>query len=577
MDFMKIQKNPNGLYGLWADKRSYLKRCLLAAAPVSALCYMILFFGPLEIVAFGKDSFLYHYTDTAGAMALVMAGAILLMTAGLALLRGKIFNYALSAVFAFLLGSYIQSMFMNGNLGQLTGDAVEWFQHPGTMAWQLAVWGGILAAVLLLMYLSRKYWKKTVVLVSSALLIIQMVPAVLIFTGVYADTRLTGMNEFGLYDGEMYSLSKNKNVFVIILDRLDYDYIESVKKQDPEFFAPLEGFVSYTNAMSAYARTRPALNHILTGTDLIPYDMEPSQFYRESWETAEPNLLEALDSAGYIEECYTEAGDLFEDPEFAERYIRNLQKKSGKINYQKLIPRLMRLSFYRYCPMALKPFFWQDGAYYNQVFDAQLSSVYQMNDAYYTRLFQRASADREENCFKFYHFMGSHAPYNVDAQGNHSDTPTTVEAQTIGVFRNLNGAFARMKELGIYEDAAIIITGDHGASVSDLKPLQKPTRIGLLYKPSGSAGKPLSYSAAPVTVANIPATVLKNAGLSYGQFPPALDEVPEDQPLTRFYYKALLDSETYAENGYMTYEVTGDASKMENWKEIGFTSGHSYN
>lgn len=65
----------------------------------------------------------------------------------------------------------------------------------------------------------------------------------------------------------METYSPEKNTIIFLLDRLDYDYMEQVLETDPDFFAPLDGFTSFTNATSEYARTKPAANFMFTGNE----------------------------------------------------------------------------------------------------------------------------------------------------------------------------------------------------------------------------------------------------------------------------------------------------------------------
>jgi len=123
-----------------------------------------------------------------------------------------------------------------------------------------------------------------------------------------------------------------------------------------------------------------------------------------------------------------------------------------------------------------------------------------------------------------------------------------------------------MKSLEIYEKATIIITADHGAAINDSKPVSKPTRIGLFYKPSGSAGTPLAYSAAQVSTENIPATLLKAAGADYSAYGSALDEISEDEQITRSYVKSLTESGGSGERQIYKYDIVGDAADFDNWK-----------
>lgn len=155
-----------------------------------------------------------------------------------------------------------------------------------------------------------------------------------------------------------------------------------------------------------------------------------------------------------------------------------------------MLKNLLTLSAYRYAPLLMKPFFW---CYTDEVANSAFreSKRYEIDESKYAaQLAGALSADREKNSFKFYHFFGPHAPYTLNEDGTKSDAPTDVVSQTKGSFQILYNMFDRMKQLGIYKDAAIIITADHGDPVYDSKPLQKATRIGLFYKPPGAENTP---------------------------------------------------------------------------------------
>ena len=152
------------LSALWADGRNYKKRLLLAGAPVLAFCYTFLFFGPLEMVAFSADSLSYTYKDVTLILALLALAVFAAATLLIALLRGKIFNYAVSTVFAVTVAGYLQAAFMNGSLGTLTGDGIDWPKRAGVMLIGLMAWIAVLLAVFFVMYLHRQVWKKSCLL-----------------------------------------------------------------------------------------------------------------------------------------------------------------------------------------------------------------------------------------------------------------------------------------------------------------------------------------------------------------------------------------------------------------------------
>lgn len=556
------------LKALWTDSRSYKARLFIAGAVMLAFGFTFLFFGPLELVAFSGGSLVYGWRDVIWLLLGTLAVFVLVTSPLLALLRGKIFNYTVTVGAAVVIAGYLQAMLLNGGLGLLTGDGIDWTAMASNAVWGLSLWVLILLVLLFVMYMNRKLWATALKAVCLALVFMQLVPTVAILCGAYDKTQTDELDNYFLSDEGFYEFSAKDNVFVFVLDRLDYDYIERVLQEEPDFFDALEGFTSYTNAISGFARTKPALIHMLTGADQIAYHIPRNDYFTEAWSYGDKNLLEDLDSRGYSIEMYSGIRNLFSDPALPQNYVDNLSSGWDGMHYSTVLGKLMQLSAFRYAPTVLKPFFWADTNYYNEdAYEPSAAQAYQFNDAAYALGFSKATADRQEKSFKFYHFYGPHAPYTMNADGTASEEPTTVTDQLMGSFVNLMKLFDRMKELGIYDDATIIITGDHGDAIRDTKPLQKATRVGLFYKPAGASGK-LKTSSAPVTTEQVAATVVKAAGGDYSAYGKALDGVAEDANITRVYYKVVCDKETYLETQVCIYHVTGDAADFANWELV---------
>ena len=557
------------LKSLWADRRPYTKRLLYAGAAVLAACFTFIFFGPLEMVAFGGDSFFYNYTDVLPMLSLT---AVIVFVAGtllVALLRGKIFNYALCIITSLTVCGYLQAALMNGSLGTQTGETVEWTSLKTEMALNLLIWAAVLAVFLLIMYLHRKLWRTLVMIVSLALVIMQAAPTVGILTGAYDGTKITAMSDYFLSEDGMYEYSENKNTFVFVLDYTDYDYIEQVLEKDPDFFNGMDGFTGYTDAISVFGRTQPALNNLMTGCTDLQYNVPASEFYTDSWTQDGKNILQQLKDCNYDIEMYANIGYLFGDPEYADEYVSNVYYTKEGVEYTEsnLVKKLLSLSVYRYAPTAVKPFFWADTNYYNEGVYA-LSDVtrYIINDSKYASGFLNATADRQKNSFKLYHFFGAHPPYSLNSDGTRSSETTDAATQTMGVFSNLFGAFEQMKQLGIYEDATIIITADHGNAGKMVGEEMEPVRIAMFYKPAGNSEQPFTWSSAQVSNANVAATVLKAAGADYGDYGTPLDDITEDTDVSRVFYRTVLSQSSWADTAVQKYEVTGDSTEISNWK-----------
>jgi len=563
----------NKVYVLWEDRRKYTNRLLLAFIISFNMCFTFLFFGPFEISVTNTDSIVFTPREMVAAMTFFSMGICLAFTLILSLLKGKIFNYALTLVFSLTVAGYIQGNFLNNMIGALTGDAIEWNGMAVDTLLNLLLWVLIGLLAFCLLYLSQKIWRKTILFISITLVIMQFVAFIsLSFGGAF---EITKDRNYILTDSEMFTYSEETNTLVFVLDKLDYDYIEMVLEDEPDFFDKMYGFTSYTNATSEHIRTMPAVNYILTNMP-DPFISSREDYIDRSWNQEDKNILEDLAKENYRVNIYTDIETVFNDS-FANDFVSNMAKSESTINYKKIIKSLSELSIYRYAPLVLKPFFWTHTDEFNNdiLIAREENNVYVLDEVKYSKGLETIELT-EDKYFKFYHFIGSHAPYTLLEDGTRSEVPTDVLEQTKGAFTILFKAFEQMKKLGIYDDTAIIITADHGDKVSDYQFLQKETRIGLFYKPRNSEDNPIQYSKAPVSLNNIPATILKSANLPYDKYGRPLDEIGEEEEITRYFYKHLLYDERHKDSkgykpedwGLYKYEITGDASDFDNWKFI---------
>lgn len=334
--------------------------------------------------------------------------------------------------------------------------------------------------------------------------------------------------DYYLSNDGMYSFSKKHNIVVFLIDRLDYNRILEVQKEDPNFFDKLDGFTLYTNALSEFARTRPGANHILTGYDTDVYLQSRTNFLNNSWSGYGENILQVMKDAGYDIDLFAYVWDMFGSPSKFARLVSNMS--------------------------------WDK--------DLKETTEYEIDEYLFSTGIKNMALTSKKSSFKLYHFNGPHNPYTLNADGTKSDKTTSKLEQTMGCFSILFKTIDKMKALGIYESSEIIIVADHGDAISDYKPVQRATTIGLFHKPSGAAGTELKYSKAPVSHKNIPATILKAMGVeNYSKFGTPLDEIAEDAQITRYFYKSVMDSETKHESYVVVYAINGDATNFFYWRK----------
>ena len=560
------------LVELWSDKRSFKKRITISAFPIFFFYFTFVFFGPFEIAMTNAESIIFSPARVASTMGILTVVLFALSTLIVSLTRGKVFNFLATAFFGVGVAGYFQGGALNGDImDALTGDAIAWNSMVPEMIGNLAIWFAIILAAYLLLYFSRKYWRITMKVFSLFLVVLQIIGLVSIFVmpssvNIY-DSITIDSDVYFSNDGQ-YTFSQSGNVLVIVLDRLDYDYIEDVLDEDPKYFDKLEGFTSYTNATSEFARTEPAINNILTGLGgKDAYKIPKKDYFDSSWtKKTGTSSLELLEKAGYEVGIYGDISTMFGTDATQLQYVNNISYEQAKVNYSALVKNMLKISLYRYAPITMKPFFWC----YSDDVSAGIyteSERYVIDEAkYYESLSEEFSSDSTSKQFKLIHFNGSHAPYTLDENGNRDTLGTDVVRQTKGVFHILYELFDEMKASGSYENTEIFILGDHGAAVSDRKPVQKSTRIGLFHKKAGVSGGELQYSDLPVSQLNVLPTILKAAGVEgYSNFGETLEEVDEDN--VRYFYKSVLGANNHEAQVHV-YKITGDAGVFSNWEEI---------
>lgn len=555
--------------GRWSalvrDDRPLKKRLLPALLVSGAISFTFIVFGILDLYVGNSDIFPFLLKDIllpvllAGLLCFAALAAILL------LLRGKLFDIALSLGVGVLLAGYLQGNFLNLNLGQLTGDRVAWEDYAVHSLLNALLWVVIVCAPLALRYFSQKIWRSAAVFVPVLLIGMQLVG---LMTSVFTSGVLEqkSANRY-LSNRGLYEVSSQKNVIVIILDRLDGKYVDAVRKDDPTFFDGMDGFTYYGNNTSQYGRTFPSVTTMLTGKPSF-YQEPASEYFDEAWGNA--TFLPTLKENNFTTKLYIEKGYTYSNIEQLDGQVDNIDAGEMTAQTLPLMRRMAVLSAYRYAPHALKPSFWMPTSAFNDYVEANAEiGAYKTDDvAFYKGLkAEGLTVQNTQNNFAFYHLHGCHDPiYNEKVEYVPEDQ-TSLLQQTKGAFKIAFEYMEQLKKLGLYDDATIIITGDHGKS-GDWMRLDMYKTTGLFYKPSGSSGTPLANSDAPTSLANFEATVLQQAGIDYADYGSAISDIPEGADVTRkFYYRMNNETEDVLEE----FEIKGDARKFSNWHKVGET------
>ena len=120
------------------------------------------------------------------------------------------------------------------------------------------------------------------------------------------------------------------------------------------------------------------------------------------------------------------------------------------------------------------------------------------------------------------------------------------------------------RSLGVYEDATIIITGDHAAAISDRKDVEGSRVTALLVKPSGASEGAVTENRAKVCQADLFATLFDSEGLTDAPVTDGISVLDADENAERV-RKYLFQRTNDASDEIVEYEIRGNANDFSNW------------
>ncbi len=362
---------------------------------------------------------------------------------------------------ALALVGFVVTVFFPKGVTKLDGSSAL---TPSMFKTTMLIWAGYGIVVALLIWMSSRYetaFKRlfnTVALVS--VLVVAFVVGLFQFSKTGEIKRIS-KNEAPL--AQLYEFGSRSNVVVILMDMLQGSFVEQTLSRDPRLRKTYNDFTIYTRAISSFPFTSYSLPTILSGMAYALPD-NPSFFvnlpaaitnsfitdaehagYQTIGVQSSPYMPVALKNIPAFEiSADSELSSLSYSDYFLKRY-------SIEIAYGSAL-RLLKVDLRE--KWGLK----------GELEDLKESS---RNLLVHWTTNSRIGKDRKK--LFFVHNFLTHSPIVYDRTGQRyvdiQKYPWTHDnlLEEIGYSLDLlNNVFDRMKSLGIYDDALIIIIGDHG-------------------------------------------------------------------------------------------------------------------
>lgn len=552
------------------------KRILTSVLTGFSVPFVLLICSSLGVFFSNSSELQFSLWDYLPLFILISVIAFAVITLALLFTRGALHNTIFTVLSALTVCAYIESIVTNLTFSGLPGDGSA---VPRSQIWIILdffVWVILISVAIWFCVLSDKSATGKTVLSFLLVLVLVMQIAGLIPSAVEFADKESEKNPVAkpatsyLTTKGMFELSKNDNIIVFVIDRFDSYYYKELINYDPDFFRDYEGFTYYSDNISLYPRTYPAVTSMLTGVE-NDYSSTRQTYFNQAYTRG--HLIPDLAENNYKINLFIPSYYAYENANVFGDYVSNISTSTETTisSYDTLTSKMFELSSYFWVPELLKSQSIASNSFSGIVEYGGSSPKYEMSNNSDPDIYSRFQSEgiktqSSKNTFTFLHLRGCHYPFTMDENCNAvAENSVSSVQQTRGCFKLISEYIEQMKELGIYDNATIIITGDHAMLDTDYDEYTNENLTALIIKRKGETGE-YKTSNVPVSQANFLASIVKSAGLDtendYGR---AYWEVPADETYTRtHYFQRYTGNERKDEN--ITYEITGNGNNFSNWR-----------
>ena len=383
-------------------------------------------------------------------------------------------------------------------------------------------------------------------------------------------------------DDAVFAFSSVRNLVHLLPDGLQGDVVRQALEEHPDLAAAYQGFTLFTDHLGLYQGTAPALHTILTGE---PVGLKKGFSYeRVTPEVLAGSYQNELARHGYQVDyvpisnfiCIERAASCHARP-FNDMKARGyFRHHSEDVLYSARL--LADLTLFRLAPMYLKEQIYNDGRWLFA--DTTLDGSSPWPDPVVREWVAQLHVVDDRPVYKWYHFIGTHTPAKWDADCGLLHEPAedraAYVAQATCVLTSIAALLQVMKEAGIYDQTAFVISGDHGHNVlpDDLR--SRPLNSGLLGSLTGTARpallvkrlnsrEPLQFSTAPTHLRDVAPTALALLGID-SEAPSVFDLAPAQHRARMFRHYSIPDLWSGKPIPYVEYTVGGPARDASNWR-----------
>ncbi len=548
------------------------QRVILAGVTAAFVSATFFLFGPIGLYIANLTEIWFPLADMLwpSLLACLLAAGALTGIGFLLRKAEKAFDIYLSVLWGIGLALYIQGNYIPNQYGILNGETVEWGDYWQTMLWDALLWLGCLALPFILRRLLRKNWRQALQYGACALFAMQLLATGM--TCLTTDFSQSGTSESYLSSKGLYEVADEQNVIVFILDTFDQKFFEDIYEEDPESLSYLDGFTYFSNMSGVYPQTKAAVAYILT-SQYYENEQPYAQYIEQAWKNGSA-FYQDLQENGFTINLYTDMEAAVSE-QAKKQWISNASDDRIRVaSYVGLEGAQLRLTAMKFFPDIVKPYIWEYGDPFEGLKsaseDGESAAPFDWTgSAFYKKLVEQGLSLVKGKRYTFIHLDGTHPPFTMlsDSTEAQAGQVATAITEAKGSLNIVEEYIRQLKDLGVYDNSCIVITGDHGYINTKSRPI-------LLVKGMQETGD-LAFSTAPVTHGNLQSTVMSELSLNeerrYGESVYDIDQA--DRPERR--YLLYVWSSEANNKAYLPpmveYNVLPDGNGPENYVLTGRT------
>ncbi len=433
-----------------------------AAALVFALSFLLTVYGPLELYFTNLREFPFDFSALFPALCklfLLFAAMGALAFAFCRVLHIRLFHTVLVIAAVGFVCTYIQGMFLSGNLPPLDGRAINWNEYLSQDILSVLLWlfmGTVAVILVRRLGMQRMYRLITgLCLFLSAILLVTLVTV-----GIQNHGFARKYEAIMTKSGE-FEMSTDENLIVFIVDAVDSTAFQELLHADDSPFADiLTDFTYYPDTEGAYTFTQESIPFILTGKW---YENQENFVSFTTRAMDESPLLTTLKAQNYrigiYEEVLTYNNDNVYDLENAKALSYNIS------DFNRLAREELKLVWFKYMPFPLKQFAHVNMEVFSWLIELESKDevFHAKNSDFYEDVQKHEIVTGPDKCFRFIHIEGGHVPFRYDKDVNIIDETQGSYLQNLQASMTIVNAYLeKLKEAEVYDNSAIVLMSDHG-------------------------------------------------------------------------------------------------------------------